>query len=138
MSLKIEVLPAPLGPITANNSPGCTWNDTSVSALTPAKRTEMSSTESNGDTAFGWLTVLTVEDTSLISPTSSQADVDGACSYYYVLLLHAVLNKTCVHSHLARVPQQAVLARLYRSPAHTHGGQLRVPFARSAQPRARQ
>src|SRR5215213_4964364 len=48
MQLKIEVLPAPLGPMTANSSPGLTSNDTSSSAVTPPKRSVMSRTASTG------------------------------------------------------------------------------------------
>src|ERR1051326_2086258 len=48
MTLKSEVLPAPLGPMTAKSSPGSTSNETSESALTPSKRTEMFDTESSG------------------------------------------------------------------------------------------
>ena len=32
------VLPAPFGPSSATISPGCTWNDTSSSAMVPSKR----------------------------------------------------------------------------------------------------
>ena len=46
--LKIDVLPAPFGPMIANNSPGCTSNDTPSIAVTPPKRNVMSSTLSNG------------------------------------------------------------------------------------------
>src|SRR5712672_374930 len=40
MQLTIEVLPAPLGPIMENSSPALTPKLTSVSALTPPKRSE--------------------------------------------------------------------------------------------------
>src|SRR5579862_6362549 len=40
MQLTIEVLPAPLGPMIENSSPGLTAKLTSVSARTPPKRSE--------------------------------------------------------------------------------------------------
>ena len=46
--LKIDVLPAPLGPMMANSSPGCTENETSLIASTPPNRNPISSTTSNG------------------------------------------------------------------------------------------
>src|ERR671923_241625 len=48
MQLKIDVLPAPLGPITANSSPGRTSNETASSAVTPPNRSVTSSTASSG------------------------------------------------------------------------------------------
>src|SRR5690348_4338192 len=48
MTLKSEVLPAPLGPMTAKSWPGWTANETSASAVTPAKRTVSPSTASSG------------------------------------------------------------------------------------------
>ena len=36
MELKIDVLPAPLGPMMENSSPSVTWNETSVMALSIA------------------------------------------------------------------------------------------------------
>ena len=48
IELKIEVLPAPLGPMMANSSPSRTSNDTESMAVTPPKRNEMSSTCSRG------------------------------------------------------------------------------------------
>ena len=46
--LKIDVFPAPLGPMMANSSPGSTVNDTSSIAITPPNRNPISSTSSNG------------------------------------------------------------------------------------------
>ena len=46
--LKIDVLPAPLGPMMANSSPGWTLNDTSSIAITPPNRNPISSTSNNG------------------------------------------------------------------------------------------
>ena len=48
MQLSSELLPAPLGPMIAWTWPWVTVNDTSLSALTPPKRREMSSTSSSG------------------------------------------------------------------------------------------
>ena len=47
MALKIDVLPAPLGPMMANSSPWATVNDTSLIAITPPKRSWIASTSSN-------------------------------------------------------------------------------------------
>ena len=46
MELKIDVLPAPLGPMMENSSPSATWNETSVMALTPLNDRLMESTSS--------------------------------------------------------------------------------------------
>jgi hypothetical protein len=48
MVLNSEVLPAPLGPITAVIEPGCTSKPTPVSAFTPPKASVTPSTCSKG------------------------------------------------------------------------------------------
>ena len=45
--LKIDVLPAPFGPMIANSSWSSTLNDTSLMAVTPPNRSVMFSTSSN-------------------------------------------------------------------------------------------
>src|SRR5882724_8609495 len=51
MTLSIEVLPAPLGPMIARISPLRISNETSVIAFTPPKLSETFSTESNASPA---------------------------------------------------------------------------------------
>src|SRR5215510_7054106 len=47
MQLRTLVLPAPLGPISANNSPGETVKDTSSSAVSPLNRRRKCCTDSS-------------------------------------------------------------------------------------------
>ena len=48
IELKIDVLPAPFGPMMANSSPVSTVNETLLIASTPPKRSVISSTSSSG------------------------------------------------------------------------------------------
>ena len=48
IELKIDVFPAPFGPMMANSSPVSTVNETLLIASTPPKRSVISSTWSNG------------------------------------------------------------------------------------------
>src|SRR6266852_1628416 len=132
MTLKSEVLPAPLGPITANNSPGRTWNETSLSALTPSKRTETFSTESRG--------VLDPLETmlSLIGPTSFRDDSGEPRSYGFVLHPRASQDKTCARSRPAGVRQLAAPGRPFQFPARSRNGQARAPSAHFVLPVIRQ
>ena len=52
MVLNNEVLPAPLGPITAVIEPGCTSKPTPLSAFTPPKASVSASTRSTGAAAL--------------------------------------------------------------------------------------
>src|SRR5579872_1434306 len=111
MTLNSEVLPAPLGPITANNSPGCTSNEASESALTPSKRTETFATESSGaDAGAGAFNPLE-SLLSLIGPTSFR---DGAGEQYSCCSLHprAGQDKTCARSRPATIERRAAPAPL--------------------------
>src|SRR5579859_5052023 len=137
MTLKSEVLPAPLGPMTANSSPGSTSNEASESALTPSKRTEMFDTESSGARVgsgpFAPLDTLL----SLISPTSFR---DGAGERYSCCALppRAGQDKTCARSHLAAVGQQAATSQPYRFPVRSRDEQARAPFEHFVLPVIRQ
>src|SRR5579859_234324 len=137
MTLNSEVLPAPLGPMTAKSSPGNTSNETSESALTPSKRTETFATESSGvPVGAGAFTPL---DTllSLISPTSFR---DGAGERYSccALPLRAGQDKTCARSHLAAVGRRAAPAPPYRFPARSRDEQARAPSEHFVLPVIRQ
>src|SRR5713226_7867633 len=130
--------------MTANNSPGKTWNETSVRAFTPAKRTDMPSMDSKGVTdadrrgALLFVGRSCISVLSLISPTFVLSGADEECPYYCALHLHAVQGKTCAHSRPVTVGRRAVPARLCRSPAHIHSRQWKEPSAHFALPAARQ
>ena len=67
MVLKIEVLPAPFGPMIENSSPGFTWKATSLMAVTPPNRSVMSSTSRMGSVI-------------VLSPQLRTTSAYGACS----------------------------------------------------------
>ena len=73
MALKIDVLPAPLGPMMANSSPDLMTKETSLIAITPPKRSWIESTSSNGS-----VSAYVVVSRSLRSLTTTT--VCAACS----------------------------------------------------------